>query len=51
MVKIPHPLSLSLWQREREDKIFRGVLEGHSPSYIPSPSPYKERGIKGERLL
>jgi hypothetical protein len=28
-----------------------GGLEGFHPSKISSPSPYKERGIQGERLL
>jgi hypothetical protein len=51
MVKIPHPLSLSLWQREREDKIFRGGLEGRSPSYIPSPLSLQGEGDKGGKVV
>jgi len=32
-----------------KDETKRGVLEGRSPSPITSPSPLKERGIKGVR--
>jgi hypothetical protein len=39
----------SFWLAER-DAVNKGVEEGRSPSYITtSPSPLKERGIKGVR--
>jgi hypothetical protein len=39
----------SFWLAERE-AVIEGVKEGRSPSYITtSPSPSKERGIKGVR--
>jgi len=30
---------------------FRGVKEGRSPSFLSSPFPFKERGIKGVRFI
>jgi hypothetical protein len=36
----------------KEEILQKGVLEGRSPSYVTtSPSPLKERGIKGVRLI